>query len=295
MYERSAQRRREWPRRTGGRLLCIAVGGLLFGSTAAAQDAVIQDFKTNCASCHTIGGGRLTGPDLKNVEERKDRAWLIRFVQDPAAVIKSGDPYAAKILEEARGVPMPGFPPMPQERAAALLDLIAAESKLEKSQFAGVQVSDRPLTEEDVERGRDIFLGRVPLTNGGAACVSCHAVSGLGGLGGGHLGPDLTKIFEDRQGRKGLVAWLSAPATKMMQATFRDHPFEAEEILALTAYFKDRADTDAETHASGTLLLVLLAFAGTVVVLFLMGKIWRHRLRAVRQTLTQPRRTKVTS
>jgi cytochrome c2 len=31
-------------------------------------------FRQNCTSCHTIGGGRLTGPDLKNVTRQKDRA-----------------------------------------------------------------------------------------------------------------------------------------------------------------------------------------------------------------------------
>jgi len=273
------------------------VTGVVVVVSAAAgafgQDAVIQDFRQNCASCHTIGGGRLTGPDLKNVEDRKDRAWLGRFVSDPLAMLSSGDAYALKLKEESHGAMMPGLPGMTQDRVGALLDLIAAESKLEKSQFAGVQISDRPLTPADVVRGESIFLGRTALANGGTACVSCHPVSGIGWLGGGRLAPDLTKIYERRQGRKGLVAWLSAPATPMMQATFRKHALEGEEILALVAFFEDRAGTAEETHSAGTLLFGLLGFGGTVGVLFLMGRLWRDRLRAVREPLTQSSRVEL--
>ena len=46
-----------------------AVAGFLLALAsfpAAAQDRV-DDFKTHCVSCHTIGGGRLVGPDLRDV------------------------------------------------------------------------------------------------------------------------------------------------------------------------------------------------------------------------------------
>jgi mono/diheme cytochrome c family protein len=137
---------------------------------ATAQEAA-DYFRANCASCHTIGGGRLAGPDLKNVGQRKDRAWLTRFLQDPKGVIDSGDPYALELQRDARGAIMPALPTMTKARAEALLDLIEAESKLEKSQFVGVQVSDRPFTPQDVEMGRQIFLGSVQLKNGGPSSL----------------------------------------------------------------------------------------------------------------------------
>src|SRR5512142_1749462 len=69
---------------------------------ALADDAAF--FQQNCATCHTIGGGRLTGPDLKDLAQRRDRAWLANWLQNPTAVVNSGDPYAQKILQDARGV-----------------------------------------------------------------------------------------------------------------------------------------------------------------------------------------------
>src|SRR6266545_6342590 len=84
--------------------------------TARAQEAA-DFFRENCASCHTIGGGRLTGPDLKNVTQRRDRAWLVQFLQSPQAMLDRGDAYALKLQEEARGVVMPTINGMAPARA----------------------------------------------------------------------------------------------------------------------------------------------------------------------------------
>ncbi|HED64191.1 MAG TPA: cytochrome c, partial [Planctomycetes bacterium] len=161
---------------------------LLVGSTpqAAPQDAVSEEtvtyFRNNCVSCHTIGGGVLTGPDLKGVTDREDRAWLIEFIQDPKAAMDRGDAHALELLSEANGALMPTIPTLTPEMAEKLLHLIEVESALEKSHFAGLQLSDRPLTEADVARGRELFLGHERFQNGAPSCVSCHSVMGIGGL-----------------------------------------------------------------------------------------------------------------
>lgn len=133
---------------------------------AHAQEAV-DFFRGNCTSCHTIGGGRLTGPDLKDVTQKKDRAWLVQFLQSPQAMIDKGDPYALKLKEEARDVVMPNINGMTPALAELLLTMIEAESKLPKSQFAGLQISDRPFTQHDIELGKALFMGDKRLANGG--------------------------------------------------------------------------------------------------------------------------------
>jgi cytochrome c2 len=60
-----------------------------------------------CAACHTIGMGKLIGPDLKGMTERRDRAWLVKFIANSQAVIESGDEYAVKLFEEYNKIPMP--------------------------------------------------------------------------------------------------------------------------------------------------------------------------------------------
>src|SRR5262245_60746584 len=73
--------------------IAVAASVWLFASAAFAQDAA-ADFRANCAGCHSIGGGRLVGPDLKDVTQRRDRAWLAHFISDPKAALDSGDAYA---------------------------------------------------------------------------------------------------------------------------------------------------------------------------------------------------------
>jgi len=239
-------------------------------------------------SCHTIGGGRLVGPDLKGVTERQDRAWLARFIVDPQTVLASGDAYAIKLREEARGVVMTTIPGISMDQAKELLDLIEAESALEKSQFAGLQISDRPFTADDVRHGRDLFLGHRRLANGGPSCVSCHSVNGIGVLAGGALGPDLNGVFERLNGRRGLMTWMSAPATSTMGAVYGPHPMEAEEeILPLTAYFADLAQSPIESTGAATLIFILLGLAGTAGVLMTFDAVWSGRFRGVRSELVK--------
>ena len=175
------------------------------------------------------------------------------------------------------------------ERAKNILDLIEAESALDKSRFAGIQLSDRPFTTADVAAGRDIFLGLTRLVQSGAPCVSCHSVNGLGVLAGGKLGPDLNAVFERLNGRKGLATWLSAPATPTMQAVYKDHPLDSEEILPLVAFFADKAVAAPESGQAATLIFTLLGLAGTALMLVAFDLAWNNRFRGVRRALVHDR------
>ena len=76
-----------------------------------------------CKACHNLSDQRLIGPGLKGITERRDRAWLTKFIQNSQAVIESGDEYAVKLFEEYNKIPMP-----PQnytdEQVKVLLDYI---------------------------------------------------------------------------------------------------------------------------------------------------------------------------
>ena len=53
-----------------------------------AQDAGEQLFQTTCFACHTIGGGRLVGPDLAGVHELRSQEWLEQFVLSSQTMIQ---------------------------------------------------------------------------------------------------------------------------------------------------------------------------------------------------------------
>lgn len=262
-----------------------AVSVILIGSGLASAQVPEAYYRQNCMSCHTIGGGRLTGPDLKDVSDRQNRAWLVDWMLDPEGVLGSGDPYAAKLQKEARGAVMTRSPGITRELAIALLDLIDAESLLDKSTFAGVQVSDRALLPEDVAEGRALFMGSTPLKNGGPACIGCHHVNSAGSLGGGKLGLNLTRAYARLEGRKGLAAWLVAPPSLTMSPLFSDHPIDEEEILPLIAFMKQETEQDLPESSSATINFVLSGIFGAGVLLVIFDRLWGKRFKAVRRPL----------
>jgi protein SCO1/2 len=73
-------------------------------------------FRTRCSPCHTIGvkegeasTQRAIGPDLFGVTEKRDRAWLERWLAAPDRMLQEKDPLAMALLAEWNNVPMPNL------------------------------------------------------------------------------------------------------------------------------------------------------------------------------------------
>ncbi len=58
-----------------------------------------------CVACHSIGKGKITGPDLLGVTQRRDPAWIKKWIMSPDTMIYS-DPIAKELLKQYM-VPMP--------------------------------------------------------------------------------------------------------------------------------------------------------------------------------------------
>ena len=94
-------------------------------------------FRTRCEVCHVIGGrdqvpphqsGRLLGPDLLNVTQRRDRAWLARWLAQPDKMLAEGDPLAVQLYEKHQKVPMPNMA-LKEQDVAALIEYLEVESR----------------------------------------------------------------------------------------------------------------------------------------------------------------------
>ena len=260
---------------------------LAFNGFSWSQDDPEEFFTKNCFSCHTIGGGRLTGPDLKDVHQRKDSKWLEKFILNPQAVINSGDSYANKILKDARGVVMPRVTGITGSMVRGLLKLIAEESKKEKSRFIGSSISDRPLTEEDYFMGRNLFLGNTRLTNKGPSCISCHSIAEEGFMGGGKLGPDLTEAYGRLGGKTALASWVSNPSSEIMSPVYKKHPIDENEVLPLVAFLKKKSESGIKVSDVHNFNFMVFGFIGVAFLMVFFDLVWGHRMRAVRKPMVR--------
>jgi len=113
---------------------------------ANAQDEIDGSaiFKKVCTQCHTIGKGRLTGPDLKDVHKRvPSEEWMVPWIRNSQEVIKSGDEYANKIYEENNKTQMTANT-LSDEEIWAVINYIKEESAKEITAAGGGALSDNP-------------------------------------------------------------------------------------------------------------------------------------------------------
>jgi cytochrome c2 len=61
-----------------------------------------------CMGCHSIGRGRLAGPDLFAVTEVRTIDWLTSFLKDTSKMLNT-DPIAQALLKEFHGNRMPNI------------------------------------------------------------------------------------------------------------------------------------------------------------------------------------------
>lgn len=110
----------------------IATAGLIIASgfTASAQDMTAGEgtFKQTCGACHTVGRGRLVGPDLVNLHQRRSEDWILKFVKSSQSVIKSGDKYADSLFQSFNQVIMPDQPTLSDDQIKSILSYIEAKS-----------------------------------------------------------------------------------------------------------------------------------------------------------------------
>lgn len=256
-----------------------------FGATvvyaAGVADRGEAIFEGTCIACHTIGSGRLVGPDLLAVAERRDGDWLIRAISSPDKLITEGDPIAKQLVEEY-GTSMPNLGLSIQD-AEDVLSYIEAKG-MQTSVPSGDQGAGEALAPGDASVGRAIFTGQTRLSNGGAACLSCHNVDGLGGLGGGALAKDLTDVYS-RFGPQALASVLSSVPFPMMAEVFSEHPLTEDEIGHLVAFLEETSAAGEGSSSNNLWALIGSGIGGLIVVAIIFRSIWKRRLAGVRQQL----------
>jgi mono/diheme cytochrome c family protein len=271
VLERRTEKVHAVPPPLARRLAVIAVAGaaLLFASSASAATPAEQGkqtFEQTCSGCHTIGGGKLVGPDLEGVVGRLGAAAVTAFITDPQ--------------KERPGTAMPNLG-LEVGQIAAIVAYLGS---------TGGGAPPPPPTDTtpaaaagSAAKGKSLFTGTKQFENGGPPCLSCHTIAGIGPLGGGALGPDLTKAYAKLGvGAAGFVGPTMAPI-------FGDQPLTAPERAALAAFLEDASTK--ERPGSAVWALALLALGGLALLVIVAVLIWPRRGLSVRRPLVDTAKT----
>ena len=119
----------------------------LFGQDTSGDAAKGKDlFKANCAACHKLDG-KLVGPPLGGITEKKSAEWLHKWIKNSKALIDAGDKDAIAIFEEYNKVPMLAYDGILSDGDIDnVLAYIADPSKAEAAAPATPAATDTPAT-----------------------------------------------------------------------------------------------------------------------------------------------------
>ena len=206
---------------------------LFFSISLTAQEGNVANgeklFKSTCAACHKLEG-KLLGPELKGITEKREKEWLISWIKDSPALIKSGDKLAVQVFEENNKLPMI---PNPQLSDQDIIDILAY-TKGEPTPVKEVS----SVQENDVANGEKLFK---------TTCAACHKLEGK------LLGPELKGITEKRE-KDWLISWIKdSPALIKSGDKLANEVFKENNMLPMppNAHLSDKDITDILAYTSG--------------------------------------------
>ncbi len=115
-------------------ILVVLIGFNICTSVSRADQAEVEKGKKlfqerGCAACHSIGKGKIAGPDLLGVTQRREEEWLKKWLKSPDTMILS-DPIAKEMLSEYM-VPMPNLA-LTDDEIDAFIDYFEFEDSQKK-------------------------------------------------------------------------------------------------------------------------------------------------------------------
>lgn len=179
---------RFWP--MAAALLAACSNPVVPSVGAAAPSPGAALFDANCLACHSVGLGDKVGPDLKDVSKRRSKDWLVRWIDDPAGMMKT-DAVAKELLAKWK-VPMPdaNLAKGDIEAILAYVDEVSAAGGMKAEAAAPVVLSDA-----EFAATKRVYFDR---------CAGCH-----GTLRAGATGPKITEDVMVQRGTATLKAVLT--------------------------------------------------------------------------------------
>jgi protein SCO1/2 len=88
-------------------------------------------YRSRCDSCHSLGKEDGLGPGLAGVTEKRDHAWLARWLKTPDQMLAEKDPIATQLFDRYNRLPMPNLR-LSDADVEALITYITDSNSLKK-------------------------------------------------------------------------------------------------------------------------------------------------------------------
>jgi mono/diheme cytochrome c family protein len=112
---------------------------LLFADAAEGEKL----FNANCTACHAIND-KVVGPALKDVDKRHTEAWLIKWIKNSQAMVKSGDAEALKIYNEYNQSVMTAFPQFSDAQVKSILAYVKTGGPAKPVESSTAEAAAKP-------------------------------------------------------------------------------------------------------------------------------------------------------
>lgn len=268
--------------------MLVTIFVMLAFPSAFAQSASEGEklFKETCVGCHTIGGGRLVGPDLAGVHDRRTQQWLEKFVKSSQSMIKSGDADAIAVFEKYNNIVMPDSVISDEQITAVLGHIKSASSGDGTQQVVETAPVVQTASKEDILLGASLFQGKTRFENAGPTCISCHDVTNDAVIGGGVLAKELTTVFS-KMGGTGVRAILGSAPFPVMEIAYKDKALTEKEVTALVAFLQDADENHAYSNPRDYGMgLFLSGLIGAGILFMFYSLLWlRRRKDSVNQAI----------
>jgi cytochrome c2 len=268
-----------------GKIAFMAVVLTFLISTTKAQDG--EQLFQQCKACHSIGQGKLLGPDLLDMSKRRDAVWLKNFIKSSQTMVKIGDAQAVEVFEKFNKLVMIDYN-LPDADINAIIKYVDSFSTNSEGEDTGSSAADSLAavkateylasidTDENRAKGKALFQGDRKFKNGGASCVSCHNVNTSESFQGGLLAADLTKSFSRNGGLAGIKGILEFPPYPAMKDAYKHAALTEGESIKLQVFLM-HADEEDVASESSLLDMVKQGLIAMVILLVIISLVWFKR------------------
>lgn len=134
------------------------------------------------------------------------------------------------------------------------------------------------ITDEEINKGKELFEGDKPFTNNVPACVTCHNTFKIDTLNWNPSASDIAKVFSQKDYVE-ISNIIVNPLSDKMKDVLRDHKLTDDETFYITAFLQSIKNTSLKEHKKIPVKLIVFILICMIMVISLFDLIFTKVIR----------------